>query len=714
MWGVSVFRKKISNQANGRRRGCSVCCLWIGLRFSIPLTVSLKPLDKVSMSGSDSGALSNLPSMMEWGTAGDAMPEAKQIRLEPSCMSSLRLKAPWWLDAKRNADAIEVCPRVRGLFSGSFLIWCGEQLHRIQVRSVLERTSRSKWEGAGTAFAGTLGASLPVILISPLLSVYIVGTFLSFLLVPAIPLLQLAFWGGKIGGRTFLMKMLCGWLAAVLSFFGIMYLLSSIQFRDFNLLFSKQITVLHFLVVAGPGACAGAIWGFCLNGRRLGMVGAITGCLYPAATVFATHWCALGVLPRELEGFFLGGALVSPVLLSSAWIGSRLPPARLQYGILSRRMVAGGLGALAAVFLLLGWMYNAQKPSAIKVRRLEMNRSIVDKKNSENNDNAVRTIWELELIPSWSVQAVISPRQEIVSFLAGAIYEIDADEMHYVETRGTDPFRALAFTADGSFYCASQSTLVSMKNGQKMWSRGVKGPIFDLQSDNLGNVVCVTEGEVISWDREARERWRSSERRTEYGFLRAVLDRSGNIYVASLTGRTILALNGKGKVIWSQDTGISHPSFLSEPNTFEITADSKEVLIIASETGCVVMDLVGAIIFSSNEPFKVFGCQEQACYGTDRNGAIIRMRVDGSKQVLYTPDTLILGNPVFGTGGNIHILTKGNVTTLNRSGEILNQLSVPREIVRLLAITPKRVYATTVSSLRAMENLPPAKTDIRP
>ncbi len=566
-----------------------------------------------------------------------------------------------------------------------------------------EPAVESKWAGAALALMSALAGSLPVLLLSPLLTVYILGNVLALGLVPATPLLQLALWAGKIGGWRFLLRLFLGWIAGISSFMLIMYSLKDIEFRDFNLLFSQRFTWLHFVIVGAPGGCAGAIWGCSLGPRRFAVVGAVAGCLYPAGSVFASHCCSVGIVSHELEGWLLGAGLVSPMLLLSPWVGWRLPIVPPDGAVVLRRVVATGVTILATVLLGLGFLYAAQRPSALKVRRVEMKvpAGAVDQERA--GGKAERPVWALATSGWWGIPRVVSPPGSSAILLAGAVYQIDPDEKHYLEIRGTELFRGMALRADGALYCACKGTVFAVKSGRKIWSREINGPILDLHTDTAGNVTAIMEGEIYSWDPEGHARWRSAEKRTEYGWWRGVMDQNGSIYVASFTARNVLAVSPSGHVMWWQDTGISHSSFIAEPNAFQITPGPEAMLIIGSEDGCVMMDLGGTIKHASKEPFKLFGCDDKACYGATTNGVVMKMDKDGARQVLYRSNSPLVGEPILGSADTIYILTLGKVTSINAKGEVLTQFSVSPETLHLLAHTPKRLYAATASHVIALE-----------
>ena len=72
-------------------------------------------------------------------------------------------------------------------------------------------------------------------------------------------------------------------------------------------------------------------------------------------------------------------------------------------------------------------------------------------------------------------------------------------------------------------------------------------------------------------------------------------------------------------------------------------------------------------------------------------------------QVLYRSDSPLVGEPMLGVSRRIYILTHGKVTSINGTGEVINQFSVAPEVVRLLAVATKRLYVATASRVIALE-----------
>lgn len=235
---------------------------------------------------------------------------------------------PWWLDARRDGDSLFLRPRHCGRYSGFVTLSNQGPALRARIRSVIEASGVTGWNGAEKAAIGSLLGSLAG------LALLYAGSALLGYLANAVPVPEgpiavalsmagfVGAWGAVIGagfgllvgGKDLALRSAAGGFFGLLVVFG----LGTPSYADLS--YGAE------MVMKGPvaGALASFLWGAVAGGAWLAERAAIVGSVMGAAVLFMVY----------NEGYYFdypGGSLivfVSAITIGSAIVGHMIAPLR--------------------------------------------------------------------------------------------------------------------------------------------------------------------------------------------------------------------------------------------------------------------------------------------------------------------------------------------------------------------------------------------------
>jgi hypothetical protein len=165
---------------------------------------------------------------------------------------------------------------------------------------------------------------------------------------------------------------------------------------------------------------------------------------------------------------------------------------------------------------------------------------------------------------------------------------------------------------------------------------------------------------------------------------------------------------GIGHMLCPVDFDHKAGSYYLHPQSAGMITSPKPLLVIASTNGVIALNQNGQTDFHSSEPFELFGCQENSCYGLVEGQEIYRIEHDGSRQIVYRSPEPLLHCLLQPTGQMIYALSKSRISRVRLDGEVEGTVPVSPEVKSLVAVHPERIYAMTETNLVAIRDLPRA------
>ena len=277
-----------------------------------------------------------------------------------------------------------------------------------------------------------------------------------------------------------------------------------------------------------------------------------------------------------------------------------------------------------------------------------------------------QTLWEFPT-KNAARQIVTSPSSSAVYVVARQILKIEHERNSYLEI-GTQPAWPLIAGKNNTIYFCSRTVVFAFRDDKKLWSQSSPNVWFDLATDTNENLIAIGDGQIISLNASGKAQWSYPERPKAFHFVHGVTDASGNIYIYALGGR-IFAIDSQGKLRWERQLQIEYNPF-SNPEGMCIMNSPTPLLVIGSAKGSTAFDAKGDPRFLLSQPFKVFGCDDNFCYGSDAQRSIYRMDNTGVRQLLYTSVDPLIGRVLLGADQRIYALTQAKLTVIKLNGEV--------------------------------------------
>jgi len=646
-----------------------------------------------------------LPAEIRWQPTSAAQAETQEFFFGAD--TALKVRAPWWLHAEISQGRLKLLPKVCGAFSGKLAVRIRKDWHIATVTSWVAAAPENRWAGAAMALTSALPGSFLAFLFSPLFSVAYLNILFGPLWVAVTPFLVLVPWSARLAGKWFLFRATLAWLVGIGAFLGMTYWLTRLAIPGPP----KQLSLRDFYFLCAPGAIAGIFAGWCLSGN-LRLPGLAAGVVYPASALFVFHWVTIANLPGLVLSSLLETSLVLPLLLLAPWIGAWVPPLAIRPTMPGKRAVIALTTALGGITVALGYAYQLQKPSALSVARkplqkpsaLSVTREPLNARVSFASASATpgQTLWEFptKYAPR---QIVTSPSSSAVYVVARQIHKIEHDLNSYLEI-GTRPVWPVIAGKNDTIYFCSRTVVFAFRNDKKLWSQDGPNVWFDLVTDANENFIAISNYQITSLNASGKPQWSYPEKPAILYFVHGVTDASGNIYIYALRGR-VFAIDSQGKLQWERQLQIEYDPF-SNPENMCIMNSPTPLLVIGSANGSTAFDAKGDLRFLASQPFKVFGCDENFCYGSDAQGSIYRMDGTGARQLLYTSVDPLIGRLLLGADQRIYALTRAKLTVIKLNGEVEVTFPVSDKLTSLMAVKGNRIYGITQSSALALQGWP--------